>query len=221
MPAIAQPRTTFDWPIYADATFAGLAVLIPIPFIDWAFEQFFRRRMVPAIARRRGQELPPAVLRQLTITRQSCLVTCLALPAAATLGLIKRTSRKILYVLTIKDAAGQLSRYWQQAFLIDYMIGAGHLEAEASAQAARQAMDHVLQTSRSPLIPLARHVINGAHHVLRTLWKARRGDEDEVIRQSQARMTQGWAEAEDYFKTLAAHYDQTYHQMIARQPDAG
>ena len=33
----------FDWLRYADATFAGLALLIPIPLLDVAFECFFRR----------------------------------------------------------------------------------------------------------------------------------------------------------------------------------
>ena len=41
-PLPPQPNTTFDWLIYADATFAGLSVLIPIPIIDWIFENIFR-----------------------------------------------------------------------------------------------------------------------------------------------------------------------------------
>ena len=41
----------FDWRIYADATCAGLSVLIPLPFVDTAFETVFRRRIPGTIAR--------------------------------------------------------------------------------------------------------------------------------------------------------------------------
>lgn len=55
-----QPQTAFEWPIYADATFAGLAVLFPIPLLDWALEEYFRRRMPRTIARYRHHTLPLA-----------------------------------------------------------------------------------------------------------------------------------------------------------------
>ena len=53
--------TDFDWLVYADATFAGLAILIPFPFVDSLLEEYFRRRMARDIARRRGRTLSPAV----------------------------------------------------------------------------------------------------------------------------------------------------------------
>ncbi|HMR66443.1 MAG TPA: hypothetical protein PKE64_20720, partial [Anaerolineae bacterium] len=52
--------TDFDWGVYADATMAGLAVLVPIPILDWLLEEIFRRRMPQAIARQRGQRLSSA-----------------------------------------------------------------------------------------------------------------------------------------------------------------
>jgi hypothetical protein len=51
-----QPPAAFDWEVYANATFAGLAVLIPIPLVDWVFEEVFRRRMPAAIITYRNQE---------------------------------------------------------------------------------------------------------------------------------------------------------------------
>ena len=215
MPARDQPKATFDWPIYADATFAGLAVLVPIPVLDWVFEQFFRRRMARSIARRRGRRLEPAIRAELNQSGRSCLGTCLTLPVIATVWLAKRISHKLLYVLTIKDATDQLSYYWQRAFLIDYMLQQGHLELEGPAAVARQAMEQVLESSASPLGQLAGQVIGSTHHILQTLWTARRGGQDEVIRQLQSRMAQSWAEFEGYFRMLAARYEQTYHQMMA------
>ena len=37
----SEAEVSFDWPMYADATFAGLSLLVPIPLLDWVFEQFF------------------------------------------------------------------------------------------------------------------------------------------------------------------------------------
>jgi hypothetical protein len=213
-----QSRGGFDWPIYADATFAGLAMLIPIPLLDWVVERFFRRRMVATIAGRRGQRLPRAIRTQLNQGNQSRLSGCLTFPLVATIWLIKRISRKILYLLTIKDATDQLSYYWQRAFLIDHMLDAGHMRTETSAAMAGQAMEQVLQTSASPLPQLARQVISGIRHVPRMLWSARRGREDESIRQTEARMSQNWNNFQDYFASLAARYDQTFAEMSARGP---
>ena len=33
-PAAREIPTDFDWIVYADATFAGLSILLPIPFVD-------------------------------------------------------------------------------------------------------------------------------------------------------------------------------------------
>jgi len=71
MPVASPARrvpTEFDWIIYADATFAGLALLLPIPFVDGLIEAYFRRRMPGDIARRRGRapdhgRCPPATPR--------------------------------------------------------------------------------------------------------------------------------------------------------------
>jgi hypothetical protein len=56
------PQSVFEWPVYADATFAGLAVLFPIIVLDWALEEYFRRRMPRTIARYHRQTLPLAVI---------------------------------------------------------------------------------------------------------------------------------------------------------------
>src|SRR3712207_1635145 len=107
-----QPRTNFDWARYADATLAGLSVLIPIPFLDTAFERFFRRRMPTAIARSRGRVLPSPIEAELRPTSRNVLRACLTLPLTVTVGLVQRLSRKLLYFLTIKAATDALSQYW-------------------------------------------------------------------------------------------------------------
>ena len=209
----ARSQTAFDWPLYADATLAGLAVLVPIPLLDWLLEQLFRRRMVPAIARRYGQPLTPAIQAELALSQRSCLASCIGLVFAATFGLAKRVSRKLLYFLTIKDASEQLSFYWQRAFLIRHMIEAGHLESVDSARLARQAMDQVLEVSSSPLRGVARQVIAGTRNVGLTLLRARRGHTDALIQQTETRMRQNWASVSGYLTTVANQYDHVYDRL--------
>lgn len=210
----SEPNTRFDWALYADATFAGLAVLVPLPLLDWLLEQFFRRRMVRAITRRYGQVLSPAVQAELLAGKRSCIASCIGLLVSVTIGLFKRISRKILYFLTIKDASDQLSFYWQRAFLIRHMLEVGHLTSPASARVARQAMDDVLQRSSSPLQGLAQQVIAGSGHVIRTLLTARRNRENEVIRQTETRMRQNWGGFAAYLTTLAVQYEQAYDRLL-------
>lgn len=216
------PQTEFEWRVYANATFAGLATLIPIIGLDWAFEELFRRRMVVSIAKYRGQNLPPFASNTLNSSNTTCLQSCLMLPVILTYGLLKKLSRKILYFLTLKEATDKLSYYWHRAFLIDYMLLAGHLEAEDSAQAARQAMDQTLEnTITSPLYQLARQVINHTKHILRTLRRARKGVEDEVAQQKKSIMLEHWGDFESYLQTLAAEYNRLYQEIRAQHQHEG
>ena len=216
-----KPHTEFDWAIYADATFAGLSVLIPIPLLDLAFEHFFRTRMPRAIAKHRGHELEPAVVR--TLNQRSnpgsgWLKGCLTLSLQAIIWLIKRISRKILYFLTVKEATDMISHYWHQAFLIDYTLLKDHLAREETAHLGRAAMEEVLNTvTTSPLLQLAQRITASTHHILRTLRKARRGDEDDLIEEKKSQMQQNWTDFADYFIIVAEQYDQAYQEIQMRR----
>ncbi len=208
-----QPRTSFDWSMYADATLAGLSVLIPIPLLDTVFETFFRRRMPTAIARSRGRVLPASIHAELRPTSGSWLRACLTLPLTLTLGLVLRLSRKLLYVLTIKEATEKLSHYWHRAFLLEYMLAAGHLQTVASAHMAAQAMEQVVATTSSPLTQLARQVIAQTRHSWQTVRRARRGQEDDVLAQTRAQLEQWWGDFAGYFEAVAARYDHHYREL--------
>jgi hypothetical protein len=222
---MTRPNTEFDWTIYANATLAGLSTLIPIPFMDWAFEEFFRRRMLPAIAARRKQKVSPAVIEEFRSkdSNRSCLHTCLTLPLTGLVILIRRLSRKILYFLTIQEATDKLSYYWHQAFLLDYMTVSGHLAEVSSARLAERAMYQVLeqQTTTSPLRQLAGRLTSSTRHVFRSLIRARRqGQEDAIIAEKKLQMLEHWSDFSGYFEQLAARYDQSY-QRLKTQPDSG
>jgi hypothetical protein len=216
-----EPRTQFDWPIYANATFAGLAILIPIPVVDWAFEEFFRRRIPGSVARRRGRPLAPIIISTLNKNDEGCGSTCLMLPVLGIFMLLKSISRKLLYFLTVKEATDKISYYWHQAFLIDYMLLLNHLDEPESAQIARLAMRQVLKTAAtSPLLQLARQIVANTRHILRSLRKARRGAEDEMIAQQKLQMIRRWDDFADYFKALAADYLRAYEEVKIQQDAA-
>lgn len=212
------PNTAFDWAIYADATCAGLAVLIPIPIVDWLFEDFFRRRMPNAIAKRHGVKLADTVRDEFNRgdDTKTFLSSCLLLPLKGAYWLLKSVSKKILYFLTIKEAADQISLYWHQAFLIDHMIRAGQLEDREAAIIARRAMWALLEAKHtSPLRQLAQQVVAESNHVWRTLRDMRRGKEDEEIEERKVQIRRRWDEFKDYFETLAAAYADSYTVQLA------
>jgi hypothetical protein len=207
----AERTTAFDWSRYADATLAGLSVLIPIPFMDDAFEGFFRRRIPGAVARSRGRTLPDDVRAVLGAGEGGW--GCATIPLRLTLGLLKRLSRKLLYFLTIKAATDRLSQHWSRAFLIDHMLLAGHLESVDSARVARTAMDEVLTTVAGPLPRLARQVIASSRNVWPALRRARRGEDAEEVRKVRSELEGRWDEAAGDLRTLAARYDAAYARL--------
>lgn len=207
----ARESAQFDWVVYSDATFAGLAILIPVPLVDVAFEQFFRRRMPRVIARQNGLQLSPRIQIELNRGRFSCLQSCLMAPVLLTLLLLKRLFRTILYFLTIKESSDLLSLYWHRAFLLDYMCKAGYLQDEETAVIAAEALRKILETiTTSPLNQLAIQVIGLPNHILRSLRRVRRGKQDLDIENTRNLMARTWDSFGDYFVELAAQYDQTF-----------
>jgi hypothetical protein len=203
------PTTQFDWQLYADATFAGLSLLIPIPLLDVAFEWFFRRRMARTIAKRNGRSLPPTVLSAINHNPDAWWQGCLLAPFKLLLLFLKRLSRKLLYFLTIKEAADQLNHYWHRAFLLNYMVQRGDLDGVETAVPALQAMHSVLKTHvSSPLTQLARQILDNVSHILRSIVRwLRRGREDEVVKSTRQTMAAHWLDFADYFDEVARQYE--------------
>ncbi|MBE2222815.1 MAG: hypothetical protein IAF02_14820 [Anaerolineae bacterium] len=210
----AQESAQFNWLVYSDATFAGLAILIPIPLLDVAFEQFFWRRMPRAIARQNGIKLSPRIQMELNRGRFSCLQSCLMAPILLTLLLLKRIFKTILYFLTIKESSDLLSLYWHRAFLLDYMCKVGYFQDEETAVIAAEALREILETiTTSPLTQLARQVIALPRHILRSLRRVRRGKTDEDIEKTRTLMARTWDNFSDYFVELAEQYEQTFAKV--------
>jgi hypothetical protein len=211
-----EPRTRFDWIIYADATFAGLSVLVPIPLLDVAFEQLFRRRMPGVIGKRNGRSLPKETIRELNRQPSGWLQSCLGWPILILFTFLKRLYRTILYFLTIKDASDNLSLYWHRAFLLDSMIRSGYVDDPATMPIAAEALRQLLaEITTSPLTRLAQDIVGSASHIFTTLGRViRRGEEDEVVAQTKERMATIWSSYDEYFAEVAAHYEERYRQLL-------
>lgn len=211
-----SPRTTFDWAIYADATLAGLAVLIPIPLIDVVIEWLFKRRIPQDVARRNGRTLDRYTIYYLNNEPFSC-IGCLFWPVSLLLLLLKQIYRTILYFLTIKDATDKLSLYWHRAFLIDFMVRRGDLDNEESAKLAALAMRTVLKNlTTSPMNQLARQVIGGMTHILLTMWRwRRRRQEDANLEAARLKMADAWAQFTLYLEEVGEQYVTTLERIQA------
>ncbi len=214
---MTQPPVTFDWGVYADATFAGLSALIPIPLLDIAFESFFRRRMPGDIARNRGVWLSQPVIAEIN-RGQGCFGSCLTLPFSLVLEFLKSLSTKLLYFLAIKSASDQLGYYWLRAFLIDYSLQQGYLSDPASAALASRAMQQTLKEARtSPLGQLAYQVVGSAKNVLHMLRRARRDESGAEVDQTRSEIDRNWAHFSGYLNSLAQRFDETYQQAQREQ----
>lgn len=217
IPGIEQSsaaESTFDWTIYADATLAGLSVLIPIPFLDSITEDFFRNRMVATIARRRNQVLHPqaeAVVNRTKFETWTWLGGCFLWPFRFALDLILRLSRKILYFLTIKKAVDALNYYWRRAYLLDYMIRNGYLSDELSLEQAVLALEQILaEEDRSPMTSLARELLKSPSRLVRAVRQARIGEDSGEVLEIRRTMDGTWDRYEDYLQRLQNRFKHVY-----------
>jgi hypothetical protein len=217
---MTEANTRFEWSMYVDATLAGLSVLVPIPLLDNVSESFFRKRIPKAVARSRGAELSDAVLDELG-RGDGWWAGIAGLPRMLTIGLLKALSRKLLYFLTIKQANEQLGFYWLSAFLIDYMIAAGHLDSPDTAKVAREAMKKVLGDTSTPMSQIATQVVRRANHVWRSVRRAKDGLQDEVMEQARQEMAAHWNEYGEYLEGVARRYDAAYQQALDAAVAAG
>lgn len=216
----------FDWLVYADATAAGLAVLIPLPVLDWLLEQYFKRRMAGVIAKRNGRAITPAIRRALDAKGQGLWPGCLMWPVRLVVYLLKNIYRTLVFILSIKDATDNLSYYWHRAFLIDYMAQRGDLDSLERAQIGGEAMNEVLESiTTSPLTGLAQQIVNRGRltirQALRLLLRWRRKDEEpQAIAESRKKLTSQWSALRGYFAEIAQRYNEVYAAIEIKSKEA-
>lgn len=211
-----EPRpapSAFDWRVYADATCAGLTALIPLPVVDLVFESYFRSRMPDSISRARRRESDRLAIIRLGRRRSAApsWQGCLSVPLTVVRYIVKKLWRKVVYVFAIVDATSQLSEYWHRAYLIDHMVGAGHLEPGADTERAVEVFATVLaETDTSPLRGLAQQVVSSSQRILRLLIRARRRDPAIAAESLGQILRDHWGSAEASLRSTAIRYNRLY-----------
>jgi hypothetical protein len=116
---------------------SGLCPLVPLPFLDdWALDSV-RRRMVRDVLRRQGLEPSRDELDVLSGTRErrgGCLWT---LFRGLVLRLPRRTFRRLLVFLAVKDCADRASETFHEGYLLSVAVARGEL-ADGSGESARR-----------------------------------------------------------------------------------
>lgn len=210
-------HTTFDWRIYAEATCAGLTALLPIPFIDLAFEAYFRRRMPATIARVRYRELAPGARRRLGrgLGRMVSLEGCIAIPLGVARYIVKKIWRKIVYVFAIADATSLVSGYWHRAYLLDHLVRAGHAAPDVDWTRSTVVFEKVLgETDIRPLMGLARQTVSSVHRVFRLLVLARRRGAAVETESLSTILRSHWDAAESSLIEVAVRYNEEYRRSL-------
>ncbi len=214
----AKPHhTTFDWRIYAEATCAGLTALLPLPFVDLAFEAYFRRRMPTTIAKVRKQDLADGARSRLGrgLGKLISLEGCLALPLGVARYIVKKIWRKIIYVFAIADATSLVSAYWHRAYLLDHLIKAGHLGPEVDWPRSTAVFEKVLEeTDTGPLMGLARQTVASVHRVFRLLVLARRRGAAEETESLSTILRSHWDAAESSLMETAVRYNAEFARSL-------
>jgi hypothetical protein len=216
-------NSKFEWAVYADATCAGLSVLIPLPLVDLVFETIFRRRIPGTIASARNARIAKATRVALARPASGPLSasSCLLVPIKVGRYILRRIWRKIIYIFAVADATTALTEYWHRAFLIDHMTRAGHLAREADTDLAVRVFRHVMsEIDPSPLAGLARQTMASVQHVLRLLVQARRMGAAEVTKSLGDVLASHWRAAESSLQECAELYNAHYRAEVAAREEA-
>jgi hypothetical protein len=216
-------HTTFDWRIYAEATCAGLTALLPLPFVDLAFEAYFRRRMPATIAKVRKQDLADGARYRLGrgLGKLVSLDGCLALPLGVARYIVKKIWRKVIYVFAIADATSLVSAYWHRAYLFDHLIKAGHLGPDVDWPRSSAVFEKVLmETDTGPLMGLARQTVASVHRVFRLLVLARRRGAAKETESLSTILHSHWDAAESSLMEVAVRYNSEYARSLDLSPPA-
>ena len=125
----------------------ALAGLIPFPFVDMWIQGWLRAELVEHLGRHHERPLDRAQVRVLSTGHTNMLLGCLV---GAVWWPIKKIFRKLIYILTVKDAVDAAADSWLRGEMVRRGLAKGVLPEHA--ESVRTAMDDVLKTHvRSPL----------------------------------------------------------------------
>lgn len=195
---------------------AGLSNLIPLPLLDDWTRDLLRQRQAMELARRYGVALTGAEGKALACghrpaTAGGCARGCLVGAVVKPVGFLfevvfKKTVRKVLFFLTVKDVIDTFSRTLHEGYLLRHALELGVLPAAAEAApgpprpqvlALRRAIEATCdEVDPRPIEKAAAASLRGSRRLLRRAGRAmsrqlkrfgRRPDEQAVYEQLERR----------------------------------
>ena len=155
MPAMT-PEPTTQRRILSHAVLSGLALLIPIPFVDDMVVDYFRRRLVRRLGEEHGITLADADVRALSDDPSTgCLPGCLG---SVLLYPLKKILRNIFFFLELKRVGDLVSTTYHRGLMLDWVLAEGRLGPKSAVE-VRAAMDAVL--AETPVGPV-QYAVRGA-----------------------------------------------------------
>jgi hypothetical protein len=131
---------TLDWLLIGRyALLIALTALIPVPLLDRGIENYLRRRMVRAIARRHELELSEADVATLAHVPTGGCFGCLW---SVVLWPVRKILKTVLFVWQIKTIADAASEMVHRALMMEEALESGWIPGDA--QGVRKAMDRAL-----------------------------------------------------------------------------
>jgi hypothetical protein len=165
------------------ALFAGLCLLVPVPFLDEILAQRARRHMVSSLLAWHGSATSPSELKLLWAGPSAgCLRGALGLLGKLLIWPIKKLLRTVFFFLAARVAAMEVSRCYLLGRTVDRLLRAGRFagpqvqqEATAAARAFETAFRHLdrrfVAMAGSQLIAALKGVGAGTIRAVRDLMK--------------------------------------------------
>ncbi|MBN2799992.1 MAG: hypothetical protein JXX28_12670 [Deltaproteobacteria bacterium] len=237
--AEAPPPRLFSRQVAAYAVLAGLAVLLPVPFVDDLIVGSLRRRMTAQILAEHGVELPPGAVKGLLARPSGCIA---GLVLTAVLYPVKKIFRKVFYFLTVKSAIDTASTLVHEGTYLALAAELGFLPRRGADEAVVRRVNLALRfalarTDTSPVTQLLSKAFSSGRSTLRrgtrVLWRAwrqrtERAPDEEALRRGEA---EGLVDALDAFlwedeayllmlrERISLTFDRAGHDVFsARQP---
>jgi hypothetical protein len=144
----AVATKTLDWLLIGRyALLIALTALIPVPLLDRGIENYLRRRMVRAIARRHEIQLCEADVTTLAHAPSGgcfgCLWSVVTWP-------VRKILKTVLFVWQVKTIADSASEMVHRALMLEEAMESGWIPGDA--QGVRKAMDSALTSVDTRLV---------------------------------------------------------------------
>ena len=185
LPNDVEPLTTSsppDWfrSVVWSGLAGGLCPLMPIPVLDDIVLARFRRRMVRRLGEKHGVELNRRQVAALGGGGRSS--SCLGLIFKVVAYPFRKVLRKVLYFLSVKEAADTFSLLFHQGYLLHTALehgalGSGGPPPAGAAMTVRRAIFETLDAiDTRPIMKLVKGVFRGSRDLLRGVirWARRR-----------------------------------------------